>query len=264
MSKRSKFFVAEHMIVAPELIGQPLAPRWRRGLALLIDWILLVIPTVPLSLAVALAMLHHADPAAFAALRKYESADPAVRKQAYRDLARLMARLDAPGLPAAVRAAVEEHDLDRAGVLLEGYTVDINLRIGGEAAEFPPGTKTVRLELAKLIPPLLRILVFYGIGAVYFTLLTRRGATLGKKLLGLRVARLDGSRLSLFDSLERAAAYIEIPATLGFALLALWREPNRRMPHDRVAETVVLRVAKASPSVASDLPAPAKVALTEP
>ncbi len=256
-------FVAEHMRVAPELIGQPLAPRWRRGLALVIDWVLLAIPPFPLSLAVALAMLHHTDPMAFAALRKCQSADPVVHQQAFRDLAPLLARLDAPGMPPDARAAAEDHDFERASARLEGYSLEVYLRIGGEAAE-SPGPKTVRLELAKLIPPVMRILVFYGIGAVYFTLLTRRQDTLGKKLLGLRVVRLDGAKLSLFDSFERAAAYIEIPASLGFALLALWHEPNRRMPHDRVAETVVLRVTRASRSLASDMPALATAAVTEP
>ena len=82
--------------------------------------------------------------------------------------------------------------------------------------------------------------------ALYFTLChsSRRGQTLGKRLLGLRVVQLAGERLSLFESFERAAAYVEIPATLGLCLISLWRDPNRRLPHDRVVHTAVLLVPK--------------------
>ena len=50
----------------------------------------------------------------------------------------------------------------------------------------------------------------------------------------------------LFESFERAAAYLEIPATLGLCLISLWRDPNRRLPHDRVVHTAVLRVPRTS------------------
>jgi hypothetical protein len=249
MADTSAYFAVEHAAVVPELIGQPLAPRWRRGLALAIDGFLLLIPTALLSLAVAFGLLRREDPPAFRAIWEYESTDPQVRQRAYRDLAPLLARLEAPGLPAAVAAAVEEHDLERAGALLEGYKVEISVKIG-EALEPPLRPKEVRLEVAKLLPTPVRILLFYGTWLLYFTVLTRRGATLGKKLLGLRIVRLDGARLSWLDSLERSAAYAEVLGTLGFALLALWRSPNRRLPHDRIAETVVLRARRAAPPTA--------------
>jgi uncharacterized RDD family membrane protein YckC len=84
------------------------------------------------------------------------------------------------------------------------------------------------------------------VGALYFTLLTRgrRGATLGKRLLGIRVVRLDGHRLSLMESFERFAGYLHIPGSLGLSLLDLWHDPNRRLPHDRTVHTAVLSVAR--------------------
>jgi uncharacterized RDD family membrane protein YckC len=92
----------------------------------------------------------------------------------------------------------------------------------------------------------LRAAAVFGVGALYFTLLTRgrRGATLGKHLLGIRVVRLDGGRLSLRESFERFSGYFHIPSSLGLALLDLWHDPNRRLPHDRVVHTAVVRVSR--------------------
>jgi len=85
-----------------------------------------------------------------------------------------------------------------------------------------------------------------AVPGLYFTLLCagRRGRTLGKRLLGLEVVRLDGGRLSLVDGLERFGGYFGIAGTVGIGALDLWREPNRRPAHDRAAGTVVLRTAR--------------------
>ena len=60
-------------------------------------------------------------------------------------------------------------------------------------------------------------------------------------MLGIRVVRLDGHRLSLMESFERFAGYLHIPGSLGIGLLDLWHDPNRRLPHDRAAHTAVVR-----------------------
>jgi len=113
-----------------------------------------------------------------------------------------------------------------------------------EGKEIKMAPKTVLLQLEKVIPRPFRTLALFGVGILYFTAChsSRRGQTLGKRLLGIRVVQLAGERLSLFESFERAAAYLEIPATLGLCLISLWRDPNRRLPHDRVVHTAVLLV----------------------
>lgn len=78
---------------------------------------------------------------------------------------------------------------------------------------------------------------------VYFTLFLTwwDGQTPGKRLLGMRVVRLDGSPLTLWLSFERFGGYAAGIATglLGFAQV-FW-DPNRQAIQDRIAHTVVIR-----------------------
>ncbi|MEO8198248.1 MAG: hypothetical protein ABI689_16135 [Thermoanaerobaculia bacterium] len=50
-----------------------------------------------------------------------------------------------------------------------------------------------------------------------------------------------GGRLSSFNAIERFGAYFGILGTLGLGILDLWRDPNRRLGHDRAVDTVVVR-----------------------
>jgi uncharacterized RDD family membrane protein YckC len=88
-------------------------------------------------------------------------------------------------------------------------------------------------------------LAIFAAGALFFALpwTFGRGATIGNLLFRIRVVRLDGHRLGLLESFERFLGYLHIPATAGLALLGIWNDPLRRMPHDRVANTVVIRMA---------------------
>ena len=139
--------------------------------------------------------------------------------------------------------AVERGDLEAAARALEGCDLMYSLSLGSrEDVKRPPGT--VALELERFIPRPVRGAVLFAVPGLYFTLLTAgaHGRTLGKRLLGVEVVRLDGGRLSLLESLERFGGYFGIAGTVGIGALDLWREPNRRPAHDRAAGTVVLRV----------------------
>lgn len=85
--------------------------------------------------------------------------------------------------------------------------------------------------------------LIFGWGTVYLTLFTAfwNGRTPGKRLLRLRVARLDGKPLGLLAAFERAGGYAAGFATglLGFA--RVWWDPNRQAIHDKISETVVVR-----------------------
>jgi uncharacterized RDD family membrane protein YckC len=84
-----------------------------------------------------------------------------------------------------------------------------------------------------------------GIGwsGLYFTLLTGlfRGRTPGKRLLGIRVLRLDGSPISYWVAFERFGGYAASLFTgLEGFLRILW-DRNRQCLEDKLAETVVIR-----------------------
>jgi hypothetical protein len=84
----------------------------------------------------------------------------------------------------------------------------------------------------------------FGWGALYFTTFTvlGRGQTPGKRLLGIRVIRLDGRPVGWWLSFERFGSYFASFSTglLGFAQI-FW-DRNRQALHDKAVETVVIRM----------------------
>lgn len=83
----------------------------------------------------------------------------------------------------------------------------------------------------------------FGWAAVYFTafLAMMQGQTPGKRLLGLRVIRLDGKPLGWWIAFERFGGYAASFSVglLGFMQI-LW-DRNRQGLHDKACETVVVR-----------------------
>lgn len=70
---------------------------------------------------------------------------------------------------------------------------------------------------------------------------SRWQATVGKRLLGLRVARADGGDLNFWQALLRQLARLACELTLGIGyLVALWAR-RRQGLHDLIAGTVVVR-----------------------
>lgn len=84
----------------------------------------------------------------------------------------------------------------------------------------------------------------FGWIGLYFTAFTTlwRGQTPGKRLLGMRVLRLDGKPIGWWASFERFGGYAASVLTglLGFAQM-LW-DRNRQALHDKISETVVVRL----------------------
>ena len=82
-----------------------------------------------------------------------------------------------------------------------------------------------------------------GMFVIWFTLWTlmTKGGSPGKFLLRIKVIKLDGKPLRLWDCFSRAAGYGTSTATLMLGFLeAIWH-PNRQAIHDKIAGTVVVR-----------------------
>ncbi len=83
----------------------------------------------------------------------------------------------------------------------------------------------------------------FGWAAIYMTVILSwwRGQTVGKRLLGIRVVRLDGEPITWWVAFERVGGYAAGVATglLGFA--QVWWDANRQTIHDRIVGTVVIR-----------------------
>jgi uncharacterized RDD family membrane protein YckC len=209
-----------------------------------VDLAIVALPSLLVAVLAAWAMLALREPEALRGIATLITGRADTSEQvrtAHAALVPLCVRYDMPGTPAALVAAFDEEDLELATDILLEQNLVITLNAGGATATPEPGQ--VRLELERLMPSGLRLVSFYGVGALYFSWFAsrRRGATPGKRVAGIRVVRLDGERLSLLVAFERFVGYAQIPASLLTALLDFWRDPNRRLPHDRLAGTVVVR-----------------------
>lgn len=88
----------------------------------------------------------------------------------------------------------------------------------------------------------------FGWAAFYFSIFTAwwRGQTPGKKLLGIKVIKLDGKEPNLWESFGRYGGYGAGFATGLLGFLQIYWDPNRQAIQDKISETVVidLRIAK--------------------
>ena len=81
------------------------------------------------------------------------------------------------------------------------------------------------------------------LGIAYLIVLEAiQGATIGKKVLGLRVVKLDGTPIGWGESIVRNLLRI-IDGIGGYLLGAIfiWTSPTKQRLGDRVAKTVVIR-----------------------
>lgn len=90
-----------------------------------------------------------------------------------------------------------------------------------------------------------------GWAALYFSVFTAwaNGQTIGKKLCSIKVVRLDGKTPTLWESFERYGGYGAGFATGLLGFLQLYWDPNRQGIHDKISETLVLRINKTGNNV---------------
>lgn len=86
--------------------------------------------------------------------------------------------------------------------------------------------------------------VTFGWAGVYFTLFAglTNGRTLGKLLVRTRVVKINGTPLKFFDAFIRQGGYVAGVAMGLIGFLKLLWEPNRQAVEDRIASTVVVKI----------------------
>ena len=85
-----------------------------------------------------------------------------------------------------------------------------------------------------------------GWALFYFSLFTAwwRGQTPGKRLMGIKVIKLDGSVLNLWESFGRYGGYSAGLATGFSGFLQVYWDPNRQAIQDKISETLVINLRK--------------------
>ena len=85
-----------------------------------------------------------------------------------------------------------------------------------------------------------------GWALFYFSLFTAwwKGQTPGKRLMGIKVIKLDGGVLNLWESFGRYGGYSAGLATGLSGFLQIYWDPNRQAIQDKVSETFVINLRK--------------------
>lgn len=252
----------ETLVIAPAVVGQPLAEPWRRLAAMAIDLVavgclsLLAGPFLGLATGALLIVLFGNAPAA-----------PVVLK-----LVRWICRL--LGVVIAVLSVLalgHVSPVKTGGLELNAFTGRPPSAAMTETHFVPPNAGAA--ELAAVAQKLERQVealkaehraleeshrswahqarafastlgVTFGWGGVYFTLVAGAlgGRTLGKLVLGIRAAKIDGKPFTFFDGFIRNGGYVAGVAMGFMGFLRLLWEPNRQAVEDRIAGTVVVRL----------------------
>ncbi len=90
---------------------------------------------------------------------------------------------------------------------------------------------------------------------IYFiaTIAYFKGQTLGKRLLKIRVIRLNNKPIGLFFSFERFGGYAAGFATGLIGFFQMFWDPNRQAIHDKIAGTVVIDLRKSKMDATAEM-----------
>lgn len=80
-------------------------------------------------------------------------------------------------------------------------------------------------------------------GMLYFSLFTWRwqGQTPGKRLMGIKVVKLNGTHISLWNSFERFSGYSSSASLLLLGFFQYYWDTNHQTTHDKISETIVVQ-----------------------
>jgi uncharacterized RDD family membrane protein YckC len=104
----------------------------------------------------------------------------------------------------------------------------------------------VEIEMNNAQPFLITVMKFlFGLlPFLYFTISFYfcRGQTIGKYLLRIRVLSLYHKQLGLWHCIERSLGYFASALEFGFGYIQAFWNPNRMTLHDKIGETIVIKL----------------------
>jgi uncharacterized RDD family membrane protein YckC len=130
--------------------------------------------------------------------------------------------------------------LDYFGIINFGFSIGISS--DKATNNIPAIHNNTQLNM----PEYLKILFKLSIPVLYFGLITffTNGYTVGKRILRIRIVATNHEHLTLWHSIERSLGYYASSLEFGFGFLQYFIDYNRRTVHDRIAETIVIKVKK--------------------
>jgi len=243
---RGREITQEPQVIAPELLGAPLATFRRRAAAFGLDVLLFGLIVGAMFLVLSALEIHRRDATFFPRLRVYGAMEKSEEKSAAResllgDFLVMVQKRCPEAFPEEINALVTAGDwgaLDRelAGEkLVIGFGSGKTRMTGHDPRNFSIGTDFLLGGASTYLS-----WGAFFVGWFTFWTLVTRGRSPGKALFRIRVIRLDGKPLRLWDCFSRAGGYGASAATLMLGFLeAIWH-PNRQAIHDKIAGTVVV------------------------
>jgi uncharacterized RDD family membrane protein YckC len=118
--------------------------------------------------------------------------------------------------------------------------IEFGLSVGVSNEDTPVQAEGLQFNASDLLITILKLLIpvlYLGL-ITYFT----NGYTVGKRILKIRIVATNHKQLSLWHSIERSLGYYASSLEFGFGFLQYFIDYNRRTVHDRIAETIVIKV----------------------
>lgn len=245
MKKPLRQFDTSRAQVDPALDGAVLASFPRRSAAYAIDWALVLLATQYLWVSVL----------AFFIAKFYFKlkGKPFVgRKEITHQIQQVGNRLANYGIDERVRRSAEAY----THVYIYGFMallVGISLMIAAEILFGQWIPKNYQVVLAGIQDQLeanpfasiykgLKVLSGTIAGVAYFAYITYKwkGQTIGKRIMGLRVVKLNGKPITLRDSFERVSGYTASASLLFTGFFQYFWDVNHQTTHDKIVETIVI------------------------
>lgn len=133
------------------------------------------------------------------------------------------------------------------GTILDYFRlIDFGLKIGINYDKTINDIPNINNGMHLNIPEYFKIIFKLLIPVLYFGLITyfTNGYTLGKRIFQIRIISTNHKHLTLWHSIERSLGYYASSLEFGFGFLQYFIDYNRRTVHDRIAETIVIKVRK--------------------
>jgi uncharacterized RDD family membrane protein YckC len=133
------------------------------------------------------------------------------------------------------------------GTILDYFgLIDFGLEIGISSDKANSIIPEINNNIHVEVPEFLKILIKLSIPVLYFGLITylTNGYTLGKRIFRIRIISTNHKHLTPWHSIERSLGYYASSLEFGFGFLQYFIDYNRRTVHDRIAETIVIKVNK--------------------
>jgi uncharacterized RDD family membrane protein YckC len=131
------------------------------------------------------------------------------------------------------------------GTILDSLgLIEFSLKIGVSSNKAADVLPSINNNAHFEIPEYLKIIFKLSIPVLYFGLITciTNGYTLGKRIFRIRIVSTNHKHLTLWHSIERSLGYYASSLEFGFGFLQYFIDYNRRTVHDRIAETIVIKV----------------------